>query len=270
MAGKIHSPELIKFAGELYLELKSCKKVAKRLSVGVTTAYRLISKSGVPIAEKWSEKVSESRRKFQGELAAAVVKDYEDGMSLKDMMKKYDSSDYAIRTAVKVAGAKRRGHGGQGRKINDKQAAKMIVLYTVEKWTQTQIAARFSCSQIVVSRILRAAGVDCRKKFGEQHGSWKGGIVHTPEGYVYEMVSVDDPMASMRNRMGYVLQHRLVMAKQLGRPLTRNESVHHIDGDKKNNKPDNLQLRQGKHGAGVCFRCADCGSSNIQSMELAA
>ena len=36
--------------------------------------------------------------------------------------------------------------------------------------------------------------------------------------------------------------HRLVMSTLLGRPLRRDEHVHHVDGDKQNNRPDNLQL----------------------------
>jgi len=36
--------------------------------------------------------------------------------------------------------------------------------------------------------------------------------------------------------------HRLVMSILLGRPLGRNEHVHHIDGNKCNNHPANLQL----------------------------
>jgi hypothetical protein len=34
----------------------------------------------------------------------------------------------------------------------------------------------------------------------------------------------------------------MVMSAHLGRPLTKNEEVHHIDGDKKNNFLWNLQL----------------------------
>jgi len=36
--------------------------------------------------------------------------------------------------------------------------------------------------------------------------------------------------------------HRLVFEKHLGRPLDKNEVVHHIDGDKANNKLSNLML----------------------------
>lgn len=38
------------------------------------------------------------------------------------------------------------------------------------------------------------------------------------------------------------LEHRYVMAKMLGRPLTADESVHHRDGDRLRNDPENLEL----------------------------
>lgn len=46
-------------------------------------------------------------------------------------------------------------------------------------------------------------------------------------------------------RGGYVPLHRLVMEKHLGRYLTKNEVIHHIDMDPTNNRLSNLLLIQG-------------------------
>lgn len=44
------------------------------------------------------------------------------------------------------------------------------------------------------------------------------------------------------NDHGYVREHILVMEEKLGRLIPKGESIHHIDGVKTNNHPDNLQL----------------------------
>lgn len=40
-----------------------------------------------------------------------------------------------------------------------------------------------------------------------------------------------------------IREHRMVMEQKLGRKLLSTELVHHLDGDKLNNHPDNLELR---------------------------
>ena len=42
--------------------------------------------------------------------------------------------------------------------------------------------------------------------------------------------------------------HRVVAEQKLGRPIARGEIVHHIDGNKRNNAPENLQvMTQSEH-----------------------
>ena len=48
-----------------------------------------------------------------------------------------------------------------------------------------------------------------------------------------------------------VHEHRIVAERLLGRPLTNDEVVHHIDGDKRNNNPNNIYVfpSQSEHAA---------------------
>lgn len=69
-------------------------------------------------------------------------------------------------------------------------------------------------------------------------------------------------VAEGKGAYGWELEHRVVMKKMLGRDLLPGESVHHIDGDRTNNDPSNLELwvgtiRYGQRAADI--KCRHCG-----------
>jgi hypothetical protein len=73
----------------------------------------------------------------------------------------------------------------------------------------------------------------------------------TPEGYVLLPISKHDPLYSMAVRKKrYVFEHRLVMARHIGRPLLPEESVHHINGVRDDNRLENLELWSSSHPSG--------------------
>jgi endogenous inhibitor of DNA gyrase (YacG/DUF329 family) len=86
-------------------------------------------------------------------------------------------------------------------------------------------------------------------------------------GYAFVFVPIDERPPGQRHIARHP-EHRVVMARELGRWPTAFESVHHRNGDRLDNRPENLQLRSGSHGKGVALRCRCCGSSDIETVEL--
>src|ERR1043165_42069 len=77
-----------------------------------------------------------------------------------------------------------------------------------------------------------------RNKLGINSPAWKGGKTTNADGYV--MVYAPNHTNATAN--GRVMEHRLVMEKIIGRALKKNETVHHRNGNRADNRPENLEL----------------------------
>ena len=81
----------------------------------------------------------------------------------------------------------------------------------------------------------------------EKASNWKGGRSDTlSRKYIYIRIYDDNPFFCMavhaKRGGGEILEHRLIMARYLNRVLTPQEHVHHKNGDKKDNRLENLEL----------------------------
>ena len=98
---------------------------------------------------------------------------------------------------------------------------------------------------VLSSHLRRGKSISCgchakevrASQVGENHPRWKGGR-RVRDGYVYLTGEVY-PGSKPHNQTA---EHVVVMARHLGRALTVDESVHHKNGIRDDNRIENLEL----------------------------
>lgn len=236
-----------------YQEKKSIYKVSEALQISDQTVTRILNKAGI------ERDGHLARARFDQDKSEEIRREYEAGASFADIVQKHGGTEYSVKTAIKRAGGALIPIAPP---VNQDETRRIIELHG-QKISQSRISVMIGRSQSFVSRVLRNNGIDPLCNRSSRHGMWRGGKFIDGNGYVVVKVDADDPLAPMRNRYGYIPEHRLVVARDFKRILDRSETVHHINGDKTDNRIENLQLRQGKHGKNVAMCCLDCGSQRI-------
>jgi len=124
--------------------------------------------------------------------------------------------------------------------------------YIINKKSIKDIASIVGCKKGTIQSSLKWAKIPRRidsvgfllkypdGRFGEYSSNWRGGKRNGGENGRYTMIlKHNHPHA---DSSGYVMEHRLVIEEKLGRILTKDEIVHHLDGNGHNNDISNLQL----------------------------
>ncbi len=158
-------------------------------------------------------------------------------------------SKYSVYRALKRHDIKGRPHTSKFPMLNDKE---WLRTQYVDKGRSTNdIAREVGSSSGNITDHLKTMGLERRGikaavalaspdgTKGDKSPTWKGGIRKAGRtGYLYQYAP-DHPNATKK---GYVMQHRLVAESIIDRHLTSDEIVHHIDGNRSNNDPTNLEV----------------------------
>jgi transposase-like protein len=174
------------------------------------------------------------------ELRAAAMQQYADGIETRVIARSLGVSPASLNLWVRAAGMPKRPAGRAQEQFSLEDSAEILRRYENKESART-IAAALGTSQLRVARELHRNGIKPKRH--------RIGRYMTSGGYI-----VLEPAMGER-----ILEHRAVMAEMLGRPMRDHETVHHKNGDRADNRPENLELRVGRHGKGATeAHCATC------------
>lgn len=257
-------PEVEDEALDLYRQGRSVKQLARHYGTRDSEITALLSRRNEPLHPGGRD-----HPRFRSlEQCREVARLYEEGADLDALSERFGCTPPTVAKAIRKAG----GTVRSGRPLfwTAERLATLADLHS-KGLSQKAIGDAMGVSQPTIGVRLREEGLiePSQRPRGPGSPRWKGGRHVRTSGYVFVQAQEDDLPFCRPGSTGYVMEHRLVMGRSLGRALRPDESVHHINGQRADNALSNLQLRQGKHGKGVVMTCNACGSHDVSAAEIA-
>lgn len=223
----------------------STKDIADKYGLALNTVQHKLRAARTTLRKQ-------ERGKFTDQLVADMYEEYLAGLSTSDLSRKYGLNVGGIWLNFKKAGLT----------VRTQTEAALLKQYPFpagvtdenvrefyDQHGTTKAASHFRCSKDAVrAAVLREGGA--MRAVGSKHGT---GRATQPTGYVLVVVTRAWPFFDQMARRPYnnpdrgrVAEHRKVVADSMGRALTEHETVHHMNGDRADNRLENLQLRQAR------------------------
>lgn len=230
------TPENAAEVERLWREGMSVPKIARAVSTRNDTISRVLRDRGI------EARFGGQNRRFNDSQIEMLAAEYRAGASLTELARRHGGSPALIRNAFRRNGVQTRNKGNHKEYWPPERVAWLREQYEAGR-SNVDIAQELGLAARTVGNKLLSLDIAPRGPVlkGPAHHSWKGGRSNHG-GYTEVKLPDDDPMVSMRTRSGYVLEHRLVMARKLGRPLLPDERPHHKNLVRSDNEPGNLEL----------------------------
>ena len=215
---------------ELYLNKKlECAQIAEQLGCSEDTIrQRLIGLGIYPHRQRVSHLVTE------------MTKLREKGSSILNIARDLHCRPSSVSYYLKKSGFP---IDPLHRKIKVSDRPIIKDLYVNKELCSAEIAGRFNCTPTAIQYIIRQMG--CSRSISEANKiAYKKGRMNTAkkdkisDGHGYTLIK--NPEHPRAHSSGYVLEHILVWEKYHNRRVPEGYAIHHLNGIKADNRPENL------------------------------